>query len=169
MVLRAVGLAVVCALAFFAFCGAQQAGGDGSAFQFAASEPAQDAWEFYVGTWLHADEFGATHTITIIEQGIYGVEAKWDKSDLLLGTTPVADRSEITFFDADGEEDRYGVVAWASPITAYGIFHNEGQTNADGNDQILLTVYRYVHQGGVESSRENITIVMLLTRRPEEP
>jgi len=169
MVMRAVGLAVLYALAFLALGVAGQTAAEGSTFQLAAAEPAQSAWEFYLGTWHHVDEFGATHTITIIKQGIYGVEARWDKSDLLLGTTPVAERSEIIFFDDDGREDRYGVVAWTSPITAYGIFCNMQETSADGHDQILLTVYRYVHQGAVESSRENITISMLLTRQAEDP
>ena len=169
MVSRAVGLALLCALVCASLSAGQQAGSDSSTFQFAAAEPAEAAWEFYLGTWLHIDDYGATHTITIIKQGVYGVEASWEKSDLLLGVTPVADGSEIVFFDAEGEEDQYGIVMWTSPITAYGVFYNEQQTDAGGNDQVLLTVYRYVHQGGVESSRENITIVMELTRRPEDP
>jgi hypothetical protein len=112
------------------------------------------------------DGYGATHTFTVYEQGVYGVYIAWDKSDALLGVVAVASAAELVFFDADGVEDRYGIVAWETPIEAYGVVHNPHEADDDGNDQILLTVYRYVTQGGLESSRDNVRLSMVLTRQP---
>jgi hypothetical protein len=165
---KTVELAILCAVVF-SVLGAGQSDAQSPGLQLSARELAPAGWEFYLGTWTYEDEFGATHIITFYKQGIYGVEVKWDKSDLLLGTVQVADASEVVFFDSDGGEDRYGIVVWSGPVTAYGIFHNSEQTDADGNDQIALTVYRYVGQGTVQSSRDNFTIVMQLTRQPQEP
>jgi len=169
MMRRAVGLVVLCVLAFSVLGTGQETGGGTPALQLTTRDPAPAAWEFYLGTWAAQDAFGATHTFTIYRQGQYGVNAGWEKSDLLLGTVTVADATELIFFDSDGGEDRYAIVAWTEPVWAYGVFVNELQQDADGNDRILLTVYRFVPQPQVESSRENILIVMELTRQPEEP
>ena len=115
------------------------------------------------------DEFGATHTFTFYQQGIYGVEVRWEKSDLLLGIVEVASASEVTFFDSEGIEACYAIVSWESPVGAYGVFHHTEQAIAGGNDELALEIYRYVTQGaGAESSRDNFRLSMALTRQPEE-
>jgi hypothetical protein len=134
-----------------------------------AEPTAPGAWAFFLGTWTHVDEFGATHTFVFSELGVYGVYVSWEKCDALLGVVPVASEAEAVFFDDEAEEDLYAIVAWDDPIEAYGVFYNPQEVDEEGNDRLLLTVYRYVTLGGLESSRENFRMVMPLTRMAEDP
>jgi len=156
-------IAVLCVVMLSFLCLAEQR----SVGELAVVEAEPGAWAFYLGTWVHVDAFGAAHTFTFFEQGQYGVWVGWEKSDLLLGTATVATASEVIFFDSEGIEDRYGVVWWEEPTSALGVFRNMLEDDEEGNGQLLLTVYRYVSQGGLESSRDNIVISMVLTRQPE--
>ena len=133
-----VGVLCVLMLSFLGLAAQRSVG------ELAVEEAGPGAWAFYLGTWVHVDAFGATHAFTFFQQGQYGIWVGWKKSDLLLGMATVATESEVIFFDSEGVEDRYGVVWWEDPTSALGVFHKMLEVDEEGNDQVLLTVYRYV-------------------------
>jgi len=137
------------------------------------------AWEFFLGTWEHASDFGLTHRFQITQsQPSSDVRVDWQRLDPLLGTAIVGSSTVLTFFDSDGNptnftpleleetEDVCAMAVWTSPINAYGFFYKRQRGAGASEDEILLVGYRVgsPNQPGVNSSRENYVLTMLLTR-----
>jgi len=147
--------------------------------QDANEEETPAAWEFFLGTWEHASDFGLSHRFQITQsQPSSNVRVDWERLDPLLGTAIVGSSTVLKFFDSDGNptdftpldleetEDVCAMAVWTSPINAYGFFYKRQRGAAASEDEILLVVYRVANpnQAGVNSSRENYVLTMLLTR-----
>jgi len=137
------------------------------------------AWEFFLGTWEHASDYGLVHRLRITQtQPSSDVRVDWQRLDPLLGTAVVGSSTVLTFFDSDGNptnftpleleetEDVCAMAVWTNPINAYGFFYKRQRGAGATEDEILLVAYRVgnPNQHGVNSSRENYVLTLLLTR-----